>query len=82
MDSNLYKSIHVCVLLSLSYMLSILSVLYYNSKLLYIGRWCGSRIALELWMEKKWRSKHSNYLRICGSWFPNFLLYFLIKFVS
>jgi len=33
-------------------MLSILSVLYYDAKLLDIGRWC-SRIALELKMQEK-----------------------------
>jgi len=42
----------LCVLLSLSDMLSILSVLYYDAKLLDIGRWC-SRIALELKMQEK-----------------------------
>jgi len=54
----------MCVYVSycLFLMLSILSVLYYDAKLFDIGRWC-PRIALELWMqEKKWRSKHSNYL--------------------
>jgi hypothetical protein len=35
-----------------SYILSILSVLYYDAKLRDIGRWC-SRIALELWMQEK-----------------------------